>query len=81
MSDHFAKEAARLLADDVLNKAFDDVRRDALEALATADAGNTTAVLRLQAHVAAIDEVRASLRAMIILRQGVAATNEASPFA
>lgn len=79
MSDHFAKEAARLLADDVLTKAFDDVRRDALEALATADVDDKTAVLRLQAHVAAIDEVRSSLTAAI-LRQGQP-DEKASPFA
>lgn len=80
MTDHHAKEAARLLADDVLTKAFDDVRQSALEALAAADAGDITAILRLQALVAATDEVRSELRAMII-RQGSKGQNDASPFA
>lgn len=79
MSDHFAKEAARLLADDVLTKAFDDVRRDALEALATADADNRTLILRLQAQATVIDEVRSNLGAMIA-RQGTT-DDKASPFA
>ena len=76
MSDHLAKEAARLLADDTLKAVLDRVRQDALEELATA----TDGILRLQALVAAVDAIRSELRAMI-LRQGVAATNEASPFA
>jgi hypothetical protein len=79
MSDHFAKEAQRLLNDDVLKQAFEAVRQDALEALAMAKADDITAVLRLQAQVAAIEEVRASLKAMII-RQGQSA-EKASPFA
>lgn len=58
---HYAKEAARLLADDTLKFAFDTVRNDALEALATADADNLTNILRLQQRVAAIDEIRAEL--------------------
>lgn len=79
MSDHFAKEADRLLNDEVLKLAFDAVRNDALEALATADADDKTAILRLQAHVAAIEEVRSALHAMII-RQGTP-DEKASPFA
>ena len=41
-------------------------RREALEALAVADAVDVNAVLRLQARVAAIDEIRAQLDRMII---------------
>lgn len=79
MSDHFAKEAERLLSDEVLKQAFEAVRHDALEALATVPADDIAAVLRLQAHVAAIDEVRSSLKAAI-LRQGQP-DEKASPFA
>lgn len=79
MSDHFAKEADRLLNDAVLTKAFDDVRQGALEALAMADAGNLTMILRLQAQATVIDEVRSVLNALII-RQGQPST-EASPYA
>jgi len=79
VSDHYAKEAARLLADDTLKLAFDAVRLDALEALAAADADDKTMILRLQSRVASIDDIRAELRAAI-LRQGEA-PNEASPYA
>jgi hypothetical protein len=79
MSDHYAKEADRLLSDEVLTKAFVAVKQDALEALATVPADDITAVLRLQAHVAAIEEVRSSLKAAI-LRQGQP-DEKASPFA
>ena len=63
---YLAKEAARLLADEVLLAAFDRVRREALEALAICQAENTTQVLRLQAKVGVIEEVLSELHAMII---------------
>lgn len=63
---HLAKEAARLLDDDVLRAAFDDVRRQALEALGTCEASDTTLILRLQARVHVIDEVRSELHAMVL---------------
>ena len=75
MSDHWAKEAERLLADDTLTEAFNMVRQEALEALALAKAED---ILRLQAMVAAVDGVRAELRGMI-LRKSV--TEESSPYA
>ncbi len=75
MIDHWAKEAERLLADDTLTEAFNRVRLEALEALAVAGSED---ILRLQAHVAAVDQVRAELRGMI-LRKSV--TEEASPYA
>lgn len=80
MSDHWAKEADRLLADTTLKKALDDVRQNALEALATANADDTTMILRMQGYIAAVDDIRSQLRLMV-LRQGDAASNEASPFA
>lgn len=52
-----SKEAARILADPVIMSAFQQVRQDALEALATADADDKTMVLRLQSKAAVIDEV------------------------
>jgi hypothetical protein len=64
-ADHFAKEAERLLTDEVLTTAFDRVRLEALEALAVADAGDTKEVLRLQAIAGVITEVRSLLGAMI----------------
>ena len=65
----------RLLIDDTLTEAFDRVRQEALEALAVAKAED---ILRLQAMVAAVDQIRAELRGMI-LRKSV--TDEASPYA
>lgn len=64
--EHLAKEANRLLNDDVLISAFRQVRQDALEALATADVANETQILRLQARAAAIDEVLALLSGAIL---------------
>jgi uncharacterized protein YfdQ (DUF2303 family) len=63
--EHYAKEAERLLADDVLKHAFDTVRADALEALVTADVNDPIKVLRLQQTVAVIDDIRAELRGAI----------------
>ncbi len=63
---HLAKEAARLLDDDVLHTAFDCVRRQALEALGTCDVNDRTQVLRLQARVHVIEEVRSELHAMVL---------------
>jgi len=58
MSDHLAKEAARLKDDELFNKALDDIRSEALEALAEADADNYTAIVRLQQKVAVVTEIR-----------------------
>jgi hypothetical protein len=75
--DHLAREARRLLEDEVLRHAFDAVRQDAIEALASVDADDRTGILRLQARAAVVDEVRAGLQAMI-MRAGVREQNEAS---
>ena len=61
MSDHLAKEAARLKADDIFNKALDDIRAEALEALAVTDYGEISKILSLQQKVAVIDEIRTVL--------------------
>jgi hypothetical protein len=61
VSDHLAKEAARLKADEMFNLALDLMRSEALNALAVANADDKTMILRLQQSVAAIDEIRATL--------------------
>lgn len=63
---HLANEAARLKADDTLNLAFDTVRNEALEALASADAADLTNILRLQQRVVAVDEIRSTLDRYIL---------------
>lgn len=60
--NHYAKEAARLLADDVLNHALDKVSDEALAALAVADVDNKTSLLRLQQKVEAVNDIRSELR-------------------
>ena len=70
MSDHLAKEADRLSSDPIFIQALADIRSDALNALAEADADDKTAVLRLQQKVAVVDEIRTVL-ARFILRADV----------
>lgn len=65
-AEHYAREADRLLHDDILSAAFDAVRREALEALAVADAANINEIMRLQAIAGVVTEVRALLEASII---------------
>ena len=64
MTDHHAKEAERLLRDDTLNFVLDKLRKDAIEDLIAAKADDTTAILRLQQRVEAIDGIRATLASM-----------------
>lgn len=70
MSDHLAKEADRLSSDPIFIQALADIRSDALNALAEANADDKTAVLRLQQKVAVVDEIRTVL-ARFILRADV----------
>lgn len=63
---HYAKEADRLLNDDVLTHAMDAVRREALENLATVPAHDVNMVLRYQSLVAGIEEIRSELRSAIL---------------
>jgi len=58
LSDHLAKEADRLKNDETFLKALSDIRAEALNALASADADDKTMILRLQQKVAVIDEIR-----------------------
>jgi hypothetical protein len=60
--DHYAKEAERLLRDDVLNFALDLIREEALEELATADPADMVTLLRHQQTVAVVDGIRGELR-------------------
>lgn len=60
--EHFAKEADRLLNDDVLNGALASIRLEALEALAAAAADVPTEILRQQAIVAVVDQFHTVLR-------------------
>lgn len=57
-----ASEATRLLDDEVLRWFFDRIRKDAMEALISADADDKTMILRLQQRCAAIDEIRDEMR-------------------
>ena len=59
-------DARRLKEDATLQLAFDAARQGALEALASADAADINAVLRLQAKVAAIDTISVELDRIII---------------
>ena len=63
--DHYAKEAARLLADDVLNHALDKVSAEALAALAVANVDDKTSLLRLQERVGAVEDIRSELRSAV----------------
>jgi len=58
MSDHIAKEADRLKNDPIFIKALEDIRSDALNALAGANADDKTMILRLQQKAAVIEEIR-----------------------
>jgi hypothetical protein len=65
-ADHLAKEAARLRADEIFNKALDDIRSEALEALAVADVDSVTTMLRWQSRVMVVDEIRNALDRYIL---------------
>lgn len=65
-ADHLAKEAERLKADPIFTKALDDIRADALNALALANADDKTMILRLQQKAAVIDEIRNALDRYVI---------------
>lgn len=79
-ADHLAKEAARLQGDPIFNQALQEIRSEALDALAAADADDKTMILRLQQKVAVIDEIR-SMLARFILKSGQAEQENAGSFA
>lgn len=61
MTSHLAQEADRLKNDEIFIQALADIRSDALNALAAANADDKTMILRLQQKVAVIDEIRTTL--------------------
>jgi hypothetical protein len=78
-AEHLAKEAARLKDDPIFIKALADIRSDALDALAVANADDKTMILRLQQQVAVIDEIRTVLERYIVVAPDVQDTS--SPYA
>lgn len=65
-AEHYAKEAARLLGDEVLAGAMATVRMNALLALADVDASDTKEILRQQAIAKCLSDVRDALHAAIL---------------
>lgn len=65
-SDHLAKEADRLINDPIFERALDDIRREALESLVSADADKFNDIVRLQQRVLVVDEIRAMLGRYIV---------------
>jgi hypothetical protein len=66
LQEHYANEAKRLVADDTFAEALTRVRMQALNDLATANADDKTAILRLQAKVAVTIEILDELSGMIL---------------
>lgn len=60
-SDHLAKEAERLKADPIFNKALDDIRADALNELVKANPDDKSNIIRLQQVAVVAEEIRAVL--------------------
>lgn len=63
--EHYAREAERLLSDEVLASAFETVRLRAMVDLTTVDPDNKTQILRLQAKANILSEVVDELKAAI----------------
>jgi hypothetical protein len=78
--DHLAKEADRLKNDPIFLKALADIRADALNALAQANADDKIAILRLQQRAAVTDEIHDVL-SRYIMQADKPATDDQSPFA
>lgn len=68
--EHLANEAQRLINDDVLNEALAQIKVAAYEALASTDADDKTAILRLQQTIAVIDDIGITLEGFILEGQG-----------
>lgn len=63
---HLANEARRLLEDTTFRSALSTIHYGALEALASVNADDKTAILRLQQKAAVIDEILSELRGAIM---------------
>lgn len=79
-SDHLAKEAERLSNDQIFIGALQEIRSDALNELAAANADDKTMILRLQQKVAVVDEIR-SMLARFIMKKAEPEQGDASPYA
>lgn len=64
--DRLTKEAERLKGDEFFNLTLANIRANALDDLATANADDKTMILRLQQKVAVIDEIRTTLDRYIL---------------
>lgn len=80
MTDHLTKEAERLQNDPIFIQALAEMRTEALNDLAAADADNRTTIVRLQQKVAVIDDIRSMLSRFIMKTEPVE-QGDASPFA
>lgn len=78
--DHLAQEADRLKNDEIFIKALADIRSDALNELARANADDKIAILRLQQRAAVINEIHDVL-GRYIMQADKPATDDKSPFA
>lgn len=65
--EHNAKEAEMLLKNAVLMQAFNDVRYNALEQLATIDPDAKNTIIKLQAKAEMINEVCEELQLMTVV--------------
>lgn len=66
--ERLALEAQRLTNDETLKTALTNIRKEAVNALISADANKITDVVRLQAKVSVCDEFMAELENMILLK-------------
>lgn len=80
MSDHLAKEADRLLHDELFNKALDDIRADALNELVKANPDDKSNIIRLQQVAQVTEEIRTVL-ARYIIGSDRTEQDDASPYA
>lgn len=71
IEEHYAKEAVRLLNDDVLAEAMTAVRMNALVELSTVKADDITEILRLQAIANCLPDVVDALKSHIIAAGGM----------
>ena len=71
LSEHMAREAQRLLSDDVLAEAMTAVRMNALVELATVKADDVTEILRLQAIANCLPDVVDALKSYILAAGGM----------
>lgn len=64
--EHLAKEAARLLADDVLKEALSSLRFESLERLSTCDPTDADTIRLHQAYIRVVDDLPLQLERYIL---------------